>query len=311
LLLKEIQNIFHLELDPIYGKDEVDGFFYLLTEAFLDIPRLAFSLQPEFTVTKEEEQPLFEAMAKLKLEQPIQYILVKTEFFGLPFKVNEHTLIPRPETEELVAFVIQGSRYRVQNSRFKDQDSEVSKSQSEDPRILDIGTGTGCIAISLAKNLPNAEVFAMDISKEALEVAKENAILNGTDVTFIEGDILNRDNWNLAPMVRGKDLEFDLIVSNPPYVRNLEKAEMKNYVLKNEPPLALFVDDDDPLIFYKAITEFASKHLKEEGELYFEINQYLGQEMVRLLMDFGFKNIELKKDLFGNDRMVKGCWIDD
>jgi release factor glutamine methyltransferase len=292
--LKEVQNIFHSELDAIYSKDEVDSFFYLLTEEFLGMQRLAFSLQPEFTITKEEEQPLFEALSKLKLEQPIQYVLGKAEFFGLPFKVNEHTLIPRPETEELVEFVIKGSKFKVYNS-------DISKSKTENFKILDIGTGTGCIAISIAKNLPNAQVFAMDISKDALKVAKENAELNETNVIFLESDILNRDSWNLA----FSDLQFDIIVSNPPYVRNLEKDEMKNNVLQNEPHLALFVEDEHPLVFYKAITEFAAKYLNNHGQLYFEINQYLGKEMVVLLEESGFQNIELKKDIFGNDRMIK------
>ncbi len=292
--LKEVQNIFHNELDAIYSKDEVDSFFYLLTEEFLGIRRLAFSMQPEFTITKEEEQPLFEALSKLKLEQPIQYVLGKTEFFGLPFKVNEHTLIPRPETEELVEFVIKGSKFKVQSS-------ETSKSKTENFKILDIGTGTGCIAISIAKNSPNAQVFALDVSKDALKVAKENAELNETNVILLESDILNRDSWNLA----FSDLHFDIIVSNPPYVRNLEKDEMKNNVLQNEPHLALFVEDEHPLVFYKAITEFAAKYLNNHGQLYFEINQYLGQEMVALLEDSGFQNIELKKDIFGNDRMIK------
>jgi release factor glutamine methyltransferase len=282
--LKDIQNIFHKELDTIYGKEEVDSFFYLLTEEFLEMKRLAFSLQPEFTITKEEEQPLFEALSKLKREQPIQYILGKTEFYGLPFKVNEHTLIPRPETEELVSWV----------------SSQKTKNNNQQT-ILDIGTGTGCIAISLAKNLPNAEVYGLDVSKEAIEVAKENAKLNDTKVTFLESDILNRDHWNLV----FKDLKFGTIVSNPPYVRNLEKAEMKNNVLQNEPHLALFVEDENPLLFYKAITEFASKYLKKDGLLYFEINQYLGKEMIGLLETNNFRNIELKKDVFGNDRMIK------
>ena len=282
--LKDVQNIFHNELDTVYGKEEVDRFFYILTEEFLGMKRLAFSLQPDFTITKEEEQPIFEALSKLKLEQPIQQILGKTEFFGLPFIVNSHTLIPRPETEELVSFVI--SNQTPKNKQLT---------------ILDVGTGTGCIAISLEKNLPNAKVFALDISKEALEIAEENAELNDSNVNFFEEDILNHKNWNFE----FKNMEFDIIVSNPPYVRNLEKAEMKNNVLKNEPHLALFVEDENPLIFYKSIIEFASNHLKKEGQLYFEINQYLGQEMVELLENFNFRNIELKKDIFGNDRMIK------
>ena len=283
--LKDIKVIFHTELDALYGKDEVNSFFYILTETYLDMNRLAFSLQPEIIITKEVEQRFLAALSKLKSEQPIQYILGKTEFFGLPFIVNEHTLIPRPETEELVRWVL----------------SQQSKNTSS-INLLDIGTGSGCIAISLAKSLVNANVYGLDVSKGALNIATKNAKLNEVKVDFIEADILSKEHWDLE----FNELKFDSIISNPPYVRNLEKIQMKNNVLQNEPHLALFVEDNNPLVFYKAITEFASKHLKRGGHLYFEINQYLGKEMISLLENFGFQDIELKKDLFGNDRMICG-----
>ena len=285
MILKDIQEIFHKELDVIYGKEEVDSFFFLLTDEFLGLQRLAFSLQPEFTITKEEEQPLFEALSKLKLEQPIQYILGKTEFCGLTFEVNEHTLIPRPETEELVDWIV----------------TESSKS-NKPLNILDIGTGSGCIAVALAKNLPKAHVFALDISEEALKVAKKNAELNETNIQFIQADILNQANWNLV----FKELKFDIVVSNPPYVRHLEKTDMKNNVLQHEPHSALFVDDENPLVFYEAITKFSKKFLKKEGQLFFEINQYLGDDMIDLLKSSGFMNVELRNDVFGNPRMLSG-----
>ncbi len=289
--LKEVQNKFHLELDVIYGKEEVDSFFYLLTDEHFGMRRLALSQQPEFFISKEEVTSLFEALSKLKREQPIQYVLGKTEFLGLPFKVNEHTLIPRPETEELVNWII----------------SDQKTSKKKRIKILDIGTGSGCIAISLAKNLPNSHVFAMDISLRALEIANENAKLNETNVLFTKGDILNRTQW----ISRFDELKFDIIVSNPPYVRHLEKAEMTNNVLQNEPHSALFVEDENPLIFYESITEFASKYLKEDGQIYFEINQYLGQEMIELMKGVNFQDIELKKDIFGNDRMIKAILARD
>ena len=282
--LKDIQDIFHKELDAIYGKNEVDSFFYIVTNEYLGLQRLAFSLQPDFTVTKEEEQPLFETLSKLKLEQPIQYIIGKTEFYGLPFKVNEQTLIPRPETEELVDWIV----------------SESSKS-NKSFNILDIGTGSGCIAISLSKNIKNAQVFALDVSKDALKMAEENSKMNEVDVQFINADILNEERWNSV----FKGLNFDIIVSNPPYVRHLEKAEMKKNVLDYEPSMALFVEDDDALMFYRAITNFSKEYLKNDGQLFFEINQYLGNEMVELLENNGFKAIQLKKDIFGNDRMIR------
>ena len=284
MVLKEILNVFHKELDTIYGNNEVDSFFNILIDYYLNLKRITLVMQPEYTISKEEEQPLFEALSRLKLEEPIQYILGETEFFGLVFKVNQNTLIPRPETEELVQWII-----------------EDYKDNLEQIKILDIGTGTGCIPISLAKNLPKAKVKALDISTKALEVAKQNAELNAAEVDFIEQNILETCHTELDSASQ----KFDVIVSNPPYVRELEKAEMKGNVLKHEPELALFVDNTNPLIFYKAITEFATHSLKAGGTLYFEINQYLGSEMIQLLEDFNFKGIELKKDMFGNNRMIK------
>jgi release factor glutamine methyltransferase len=284
MVLKEILNVFHKELDTIYGNNEVDSFFNILIDYYLNLKRITLVMQPEYTISKEEEQPLFEALSRLKLEEPIQYIIGETEFFGLVFKVNQNTLIPRPETEELVQWII-----------------EDYKDNLEQIKILDIGTGTGCIPISLAKNLPKAKVKALDISTKALEVAKQNAKLNAVEVDFIEQNILDTYHTELDSASQ----KFDVIVSNPPYVRELEKAEMKGNVLKHEPELALFVDNTNPLIFYKAITEFATHSLKAGGTLYFEINQYLGAEMIQLLEDFNFKDIELKKDMFGNNRMIK------
>lgn len=284
--LKDLKKIFHETLDIIYGKDEVSSFFFLCTEAFYNISRLELALDRNLSITKAEQQPFFAALEDLKNEKPIQYILGETEFYGLPFKVNKNTLIPRPETEELVSLVI---TYHSERS----EESQIS--------ILDIGTGSGCIAISLAKNIKNAQVYAMDVTTEAIEKAKENALLNEVDVTFIECDILS---FRLTELVSAS-YKFDTIVSNPPYIRNLEKAEIQNNVLNNEPHLALFVDDDNPLIFYRAITEFAVEKLKENGQLFFEINEYLGQETKALVESFGFKNVEIIKDMFGKDRMLK------
>ena len=286
--LKEIQNIFHTELDGIFGANEVSSFFNILISHYLKLNRIALVLEPDLTISKNEEQPLFEALSRLKVQEPIQYIISETEFFGLPFKVNEHTLIPRPETEELVTFVIESSRFKVQDSR--------------PLTILDIGTGSGCIAVSLAKNISNAKVYAIDVSEEALKIAKHNAELNKADIHFFKVDILNSSTWNLE----FKDLEFDIIVSNPPYVRHLEKKEIKNNVLNYEPHLALFVEDDNPLQFYEAIANFAMDNLNKKGCLFFEINQYLGNETKQLLQDKGFTDLELKPDIFGNNCMLKG-----
>jgi release factor glutamine methyltransferase len=283
LNLKDIQNTFHNELDDLYGKEEVGSFFFMLIASYYKFSRLKLAMEPEYSVGNYDA--IFKALELLKKEQPIQYILGETEFYGLPFKVNEHTLIPRPETEELVERVI--SKFRIQNTKF---------------RILDIGTGSGCIAISLAKNLPNAQVYALDVSREALKVAKQNAELNNVQVEFIEADILNSETWDLD----FQKLEFDIIVSNPPYVRELEKHLVKPNVLNNEPHLALFVKDENPLLFYTAITQFAVNKLSKSGVLFFEINEYLGKEMIQLLVDNNFTNIELKQDIFKKDRMIKG-----
>ena len=282
MLLKEIKNIYHLELDPLFPKEEVDSFFYLVIDHYLGLERFILAMQPNLVVSKENEDPLFFALSQLKQERPIQHILGKAHFCELEFRVDENVLIPRPETEELVYWII----------------NEVQKGDPrEEVKILDIGTGSGCIAISLAKNLPNAKVYALDISKKALQIAGENAIDNGVDIFFLEADILSLEGF--------KD-KFDVIVSNPPYVRELEKLEMKNNVVDHEPGLALFVSDGDPLIFYKKITRFSLSHLKKGGVLFFEINQYLGEEMKQLLEAENFSEIELRKDMFGNDRMLKG-----
>ena len=280
MLLKEIKNIYHKELDTIYSKEEVDSFFYLVIEHYLELERFVLALKPQLVVTKTDEQPLFEALGQLKQEKPIQYILGSTQFMDLVFKVNENVLIPRPETEELVRWII--------------DDFELI--ENKEINILDIGTGSGCIAIALAKYLKNAKVDAIDISETALEVAQENARLNKVEVGFIQADIFKLEYL---------EEKYDIIVSNPPYVRMLEKERMKPNVIENEPELALFVEDKDPLVYYRKISEFAKSNLKKGGCLYFELNQYLSEETNALLAN-DFSEVELHKDMFGNDRMLKG-----
>ena len=300
--LKEIKKIFHKELDSLYSKEELDSFFAMMMEHYLGLERFALALNPDLIITKEEEQPFFEGLAALRLERPIQYILGKAHFMDLDFSVNENVLIPRPETEELVRWIleeVQSTTYKARNAKYevgnkKGREAEV---QGLGLRILDIGTGSGCIAIALAKNLPNENVYGLDISKEALEVAKKNAAQNGVVVNLVQADIMSIDTL---------PEKFDIIVSNPPYVRELEKAEIQNNVKRHEPDLALFVSDMDPLIFYKRIVQFALRNLKKGGLLFFEINQYLGKETGEVLEDQNFSEIELRKDMFGNDRMLRG-----
>ncbi|WP_343486073.1 peptide chain release factor N(5)-glutamine methyltransferase [Allomuricauda sp. d1] len=281
MLVKEIKTIFHQELGDLYTKEEIDSFFYRLIEHYLNLERFVLVVRPELSLTKSEEQPLFEAMARLKKEEPLQYILGETEFMDLTLRVNEHVLIPRPETEELARWII-----------------ECQVERSRNLKILDIGTGSGCIAIALAKNISEAEVHAIDISKKTLEVAKKNAKANNVDIHFLQDDILKSTFVN-------RNSKFDTIVSNPPYVREQEKAEMQNNVKKYEPEGALYVSDEHPLVYYEAIARFCKRHLKQSGQLYLEINQYLAEETISLLKHHGFHGIELKKDIFGNDRMIK------
>jgi len=271
-------------LQDIYDVMEAESFFHLILEEKHQMKRIDLALNPDFAFSAKEIQDWNRILQGLKKEIPIQYILGTTEFFGLKFKVNENVLIPRPETEELVEWIIQDSKIEG----FKSRDFGI--------RILDIGTGSGCIAISLARNIPEAKVYAIDVSPEALKTAKENAGINQVEVVFLEKNILEASDM---------EMQFDIIVSNPPYVRNLEKEEIKKNVLDNEPHLALFVEDNDALIFYRKIAELAAKSLSENGRLYFEINQYLGEEMMELLHNKGFQDVELRKDIYDNDRMTK------
>lgn len=287
MLLKTLREHFYTSLQEDYPETEIHSFFNILSEYFLKMKRIDVSLNLYTPISGKKTEKFDNAIIRLKNHEPIQYIVGFSEFYGLPFKVTESTLIPRPETEELVEWIL-----------------DRSSSKTEQLTILDIGTGTGCIAISLAKNKPDAIVNALDISKKALTVAKTNAKLNKVEVEFIEMDILNWKNDDSDS--RFETEKFDIIVSNPPYVRNLEKSQMSANVLQHEPALALYVEDNDPLIFYRSIAEFAMTHLKIDGQLFFEINQYLGTEMCQLLENFGFKKIELKKDIFGNDRMISG-----
>lgn len=281
MLLKQYKTHFFDSLKNIQDEQEIESFFFILTEYLHNIKRVDVALNPNFELSEDDVEKWNAILAELQLEKPIQYITRDAWFFRLRFEVNENTLIPRPETEELVEWILSSSIIHHPSS------------------ILDIGTGTGCIPISLKTNLPKANVSAIDVSEKALEVAKRNAISNKVDISFIQANILEVEDLSQY---------FDIIVSNPPYVRNLEKEEIKKNVLDYEPHLALFVEDTDALLFYRKIAQLALKNLAPNGLLFFEINQYLGKETVELLENLGFKNIELKKDMYGNDRMIR-CTI--
>ncbi len=276
--ITSLKSHFEKELKSLYPKTEIDSFFNILTEYKLGLTRVDRALQPNFELPEKEILFFKNCIEQLKQEFPVQYITGKTEFYGLSFNVNKNTLIPRPETEELVQWIL--------------DDTQDKKNLN----ILDIGTGSGCIAISLAKNSSNSQITAIDFSEPALETASKNAKQNKVIIEFLQQDILNT---HTLPQ------QYDIIVSNPPYVRNLEKKEINKNVLEYEPHSALFVEDNNALIFYKKIADLAKKHLKPNGTLYFEINQYLGEETLNMLKEKGFTKNELKKDIFGNDRMTK------
>jgi release factor glutamine methyltransferase len=289
LTLSDLKEIFHQSLDPVFDKNEVDRFFYLSLDHILGKSRLNFTIDPMFVVSEKAAQIFKTIVSRLQSHEPIQYVIGETEFFGLKFGLNHQVLIPRPETEELVDHILR---------------SDLVKRNEKYLNILDIGTGSGCIAVTLAKNLSDAKLFAIDVSESALEIAQKNAILNEVDIAFGLHDILSGDSL-FFEIKKGKPVKYDVIVSNPPYVRESEKIEMKPNVLDFEPDLALFVPNDDPLVFYSAIADFAVNNLKDSGWLFFEINQYLGEELMKMLKSKGFNNLSLVKDMNGNDRIVK------
>jgi release factor glutamine methyltransferase len=267
------------ELAGIYSTDEIESLIFLIFEKLKGYTRTQFLLSNQETLTPENQFEIDQIVLRLKNQEPIQYILGETEFYGLPFYTVPGVLIPRPETEELVQWIIQ-------------------ENKNTSPTILDIGTGTGCIAISLRKNIPQSTVLACDISPVCLETASRNASRNATEVLVFEYDILTEIPEISFP-------EFDVIVSNPPYIREKEKKQMEKNVLDFEPELALFVSDNDPLIFYTRIAEFAKKHLKKGGCLFFEINEAFGMECSEMLQEKGYSEIILKKDIHSKDRMIR------
>jgi release factor glutamine methyltransferase len=332
--ITDILRFFRTELKDIYESGEVETFITYCIEEFIGIKRAEIALKSDLTVSESELLKFNFAVKELKHQKPIQYILGAADFYGLKFIVNGDVLIPRPETEELVDLVIrekgewrrekgegrtekgergmESGEWRVENGEWGMEKGEWGMENgegrakngelgTENPlSILDIGTGSGCIAISLKKNIPAADVYALDISEKALDVAKQNAARNAVNVTFIKHDILSDSAFPV------KNIKFNVIVSNPPYIPVSEKAQMENNVIAYEPHQALFIEDKNPLLFYDAITNFALHHLKANGMLYFEINQRFGAETRQLMENKGFKNVVLLKDLNNNYRMVKG-----
>ena len=273
--LKDLKKDFITKLAITYPNEEILSIFKILCKQYMNMSPTKLLLAGEELINNKQIDMFSKAIIKLLSEEPIQYILETTSFYGLEFICSPSALIPRPETEELVDWIV--------------------KSETNEIKILDIGTGTGCISVSLA-NRNGFVVDALDVSSSALELAKQNAKKNEVDINFIEADIFEYIS----------DKQYDLIVSNPPYIRNLEKKKMQNNVLNFEPQLALFVEDDDPLVFYNSILQFANSNLYEKGSVYFEINENFAKEMESLLYSYGFTEIELKKDSFGKNRFIRG-----
>ncbi len=287
------------EITAVYEENEANSIVYLLLEHYLNLSKTDILLDNNISQSIDFQ----DVIRRLKVHEPIQYIIGETEFYGRKFKVTLYTLIPRPETEELVQLIIDQAPPAPEGGAFWSEKSSINMDYKALPSgaggatILDIGTGSGCIAISLACELPNSRVYAYDISENALKIAKENAERNDANVIFEKVDFLEPFTVHCSP--------FTVIVSNPPYVMDSEKAEMEKNVLEYEPHLALFVEDRDPLIFYRKIAEFSAKNLINKGLCVVEINQAFGLETAELFWNQGFQYVEVVKDMFGKDRMVK------
>ncbi|RYY21485.1 MAG: peptide chain release factor N(5)-glutamine methyltransferase [Chitinophagaceae bacterium] len=284
--LKELLQHFKHKLNGIYDQDEVAAIFDLLLEHVWGFNTRQLMLKG-ISTSVQDEFSMLNYLTELKTGKPVQYVIGETTFYGLRFLVNPEVLIPRPETEELVEWVIQ---------------SCMGKSAI---RIIDMGTGSGCISIALKKNLLITELTGVDVSTAALATARTNASLNDVQVNFVEADILAGSVVGDRTTTLNNGKKYDVIVSNPPYITQGEKKTMHQNVLDHEPHLALFVSEDRPLIFYEAIADFAKGHLTRNGWLFFEINEHLGEETMQMLRDKSFENIELRKDMQGKDRMIR------
>lgn len=279
--IEQILNIFYSELKNFYTQNEIQCFIHIIFEDIFNVSKIEIYKDKNREIQNIYQNKIYKIIYDLKNYKPIQYITNKVEFYGLNFYVDENVLIPRPETEELVSIILK---------------NEILA----DKKILDIGVGSGCISVSLAKN-SKSQVFGIDISENALNIAKKNAENNKVNISFFEIDILNFKSLNNE----NQNITFDFIVSNPPYVRNLEKKMMKKNVLDFEPNLALFVEDSEPLIFYEAIANFAKEKLRQNGIIYLEINEFLANETADIFIKNNFFEVTVIKDFFKKDRFIK------
>lgn len=270
------------ELNYFYNKNEINSLISIIIEFVTGMNNTQRLIRTDYVFNDEQKKQTDLIIERLKKHEPIQYIIGKTLFYDLNFHVNKSVLIPRPETEELVDWIL--------------TDNKHQKNKLE---IMDIGTGSGCVAISLAQKIKMSHVTAIDISESALEIARKNAKLNDiSNISFVNTDILNEKTLKF-------ETTFDIIVSNPPYVTIQEFETMPQNVKKHEPHLALFVENKTPLIFYEAIAHLGKKYLKSGGALYFEINEKFGNEMIQMLHTLNYHDITLKKDINNKDRMIR------
>ncbi|MEJ7559416.1 MAG: peptide chain release factor N(5)-glutamine methyltransferase [Pedobacter sp.] len=278
MTLQDILDKYHESLHGIYDEEEITAVFYIVVDHISGFNRSMVSLRKSEPISALNSDRYLSVLELLEKQEPLQYILSEAFFYGLKFKVNSAVLIPRQETEELVHMVI---------NDFKSSSSHL--------KILDVGTGSGCIAISLKYHLPAAEIFAMDISAPALEIAAENAFSNQTTITLLNEDIRQY----------ASSTNFNIIISNPPYITEKEGLSMDKNVMDHEPHLALFVSDNNPLEFYLAIADFAMRNLQNDGLLYFEINANFGKEVANMLTIKRFVDVHIISDMQGKDRFVK------
>jgi release factor glutamine methyltransferase len=283
--VKDAYAEFKTKLRGLYSVQETDAITSLVLSDITGLSKANLKAFNDTVLDETQTETLTLTLKQLATGMPVQYILGHTEFYGLDYLVNPSVLIPRPETEELVEWIL---------SSTGDHDAL---------NILDIGTGSGCIPITIKTQLANSKLFAIDISEAALDMAQRNADLHKVEVTFVEADALNLT----APVISSQ--LYNIIVSNPPYVTNTDKLQMHRNVTGFEPHTALFVPDNDPLLFYDAIADFATSHLVNDGYLFFEINESYGAETVNMLKNKGFSNVELRQDMAGKDRIIKALWI--
>ncbi len=276
--VSDVIQLFRRGLKGLYPEREIESFIHLAFEEVMNLRKIDVLIKADAPIARPQQALFEEIVAGLSRSEPIQYLLGCTVFYKIPIQVNQHVLIPRPETEELVQWILQDQREPRQ-------------------RIMDLGTGSGCIAIALKTHCPQAMVYGVDFFPGVLDLAAKNARNNNVQIEFFQFDLLQQHSFGF--------MEFDIMVSNPPYVTHEEKGDMHDNVLNYEPHAAIFAPEQDPLIFYRKIVDLADGHLSRGGRLYFEINRRYGASICQLLRDRGYLGVELRKDLNGNDRMIR------